>query len=70
MEFWRKWFWDRSAFVLACCVLGGLVAGWNLPDSRDAVQALAFAQIIMAGVVVCREGQLIFGKTVKKDEPK
>ena len=55
MTFVRKWMWDRSAFVLATCVLTALVAGWFLPGTQDAVQALAFAQIIMAVVVLIRE---------------
>ena len=54
-KFARKWFWEKSAFVLAICVLCGLVAGWNLPATRDAVEGFAFAQIIMAIVVVIRE---------------
>lgn len=70
MDFFRKWFWDRSAFVLACCVLGGLAAGWNLPASQDAVVVLAAGQIIMAIIVVVREGQLIFGNAAKKDDQK
>jgi hypothetical protein len=54
--FLRKWAWDRSGFLLAILVLSGLVAGWNLPDTRETVEALAFGQIIMAIVVVIREG--------------
>ena len=53
----RKWLWERSAFTLASCVLAGLIAGWFLPDTRDAVTALAFAQISMAVVVLIRESQ-------------
>ena len=54
--FARKWFWEKSAFVLAACVLCGLIAGLMLPPTSPALPAWAFAQIIMAFVVMAREG--------------
>jgi hypothetical protein len=57
--FLRRCFWDRSAFVLAVCVLVGLVAGWGLPDTESTVEALAFGQILMAIIVAIKEGLAI-----------
>jgi hypothetical protein len=54
MHYWRK-FLDRSAFLLATVVLGGLILGWFLPATRDAVLACALAQIAMAIVVLINE---------------
>jgi hypothetical protein len=53
--FARKWLWEKSAFVLAACVLCGLIAGIMLPPSSPALPSWAFAQIIMAIVVLIRE---------------
>ena len=36
-----QWFLRRAAFILAICVLAGLVGGWFLPASHDLVMALA-----------------------------
>lgn len=57
MNIWRKW--DRTAFMLAICVLGGLVSGWFLPATQDITMAFAFAQMAMAIVVVIKEGKTI-----------
>jgi uncharacterized membrane protein YccC len=59
-----KWFLDRAAFLLACCVLAGLVSGWFLPTTYQVAMTLAYAQIIMALVVVVREGYRIYGSRV------
>ena len=55
MAIWRKWLWDRSGFMLAILVLASLVLGWSLPATYDFVVTLAYAQIIMAIVVVIKE---------------
>lgn len=57
MAFLQKWLWEKSGFTLASLVLAALIAGWFLPETRDAVTALAFGQIIMAIVVIVREGK-------------
>jgi hypothetical protein len=58
--FLYKWVWERSAFLLGTCVLAALIAGWNLPDTKEIVVVLAYAQIILAIIVVVREGRAIF----------
>ena len=47
MEKFFSWVWKRSAFILAICVITGLIAGWYLPATRDTVMVLAYCQIIM-----------------------
>jgi hypothetical protein len=57
MNFIIEWLWERAAFVLAVLVLGGLILGWFLPVTQNAVFAFALGQIIMAVVVLIRESQ-------------
>ena len=62
MKIGRLWLWDRSGFMLAVCVLTGLVLGWGLPATENLVWPIAIAQIIMAIVVVIKEGPTIAAK--------
>jgi hypothetical protein len=59
------WFLKRSAFLLAVFVLGGLVLGWFLPATRDAVLGLALGQIVMAVVVLINESMKIAQERAK-----
>jgi hypothetical protein len=56
----RNWFWHRSGSTLAAFVLISLVLGLFLPSTRELVTALAFAQIIMAIIVLVHEGIPLF----------
>lgn len=57
------WFLRHSAFLLAICVLSGLVAGWFLPGDEQFVESAAIGQIIMAIVVGIQEGWKLYGRT-------
>ena len=65
MNIWRKWFWDRSGFILGIAVLCGLVSGWGLPGTADLVFSIAMIQIFMAVVAVIKGG-IDIGKEVKR----
>ena len=55
----HRWL-DMAPFLLGALVLGSLMLGWFLPATYDVVFMFAMMQIVLAIVVVIREGLRLF----------